>query len=484
MVARLSGDEFAIIQKLLDQPSDAAALAIRIREAIHEPFDIDGHQVTVDSSVGISIAPNDASELDELLKTADIALYEAKNTGRGTFYFYETDMNTRMQARAKLERDLKSALANGEFELFYQPIVRLDDNKVSAFEALLRWHHPERGLVSPTEFIPLAEEMGLIVPLGEWVLRTACAEAATWPDDIQVAVNLSPIQLANKNLANAVVGAIASAGISANRLELELTESALLQNTSENLATLKQLHELGVRFAMDDFGTGYSSLNYLLRFPFHKIKIDRCFIAALSDNNGSHAIVRAIADLAQGLKLQVVAEGVETALQLQQIRILRCTEAQGYLFSPPRPAAEILQFFAPDAENGDGAIAVNACVGGKHCKLCRFRLDLDCSHRLTERECDVLAGILAGVTSKVSARQLNISFRTVELHRARIKEKLGANTASDVVQIMLTKGCSPSFSQTVFCQSRSSDVAPTPLAGSVKEPQSDPGDRRHALSIK
>ena len=485
-VARLSGDEFAIIQKMLDRPADAADLAMRIREAIHEPFDIDGHQVVVDTSIGISIAPNDATELDDLLKTTDIALYEAKNAGRGTFCFYETDMNMRMQARAKLERDLESALANGEFELFYQPIVSLDDNKISAFEALLRWHHPERGLVAPDEFIPVAEEMGLIVPLGEWVLRTACAEAATWPDDIQVAVNLSSMQLANKNLANAVVGAIASAGISANRLELELTESALLENTSENLATLKLLHELGVRFVMDDFGTGYSSLSYLLSFPFHKIKVDRSFIAALSDNNGSHAIVRAITDMAKGLKLEVVAEGVETASQLQQVRMLRCTEAQGYLFSPPRPAAELLQFFAPDAENVAGSIAANACAGGKHGKMCKVRPDLECGHRLTERECDVLTGIMAGVTSKVSARQLNISFRTVELHRARIKEKLGAKTVSDVVQIMLTKGCSPSFSEHPFRQSQSPEikVAVSPLAGSIKEPQCNPGDHRRVCAVK
>src|SRR5450631_1866604 len=205
---------------------------MRVRDAIREPFDLDGHSVTVDISVGISIAPNDATELDELMKTADIALYEAKNTGRGTYRFYGLEMSARLQARDKLERDLQNAFANGEFELFYQPIVSLDDDKITSFEALLRWNHPERGPVSPDEFIPVAEDTGLIIPLGEWVLRTACAEAATWPDHIQVSVNISSIQLSHKNLADAVVGAIASAGIEPTRLELEITESVLIQNTA------------------------------------------------------------------------------------------------------------------------------------------------------------------------------------------------------------------------------------------------------------
>jgi diguanylate cyclase (GGDEF)-like protein len=351
LVARLSGDEFAIIQSLLNHPSDAAALAMRAREAIHEPFDLDGHQVTVDISIGISIAPNDATELNELLKTADIALYEAKNTGRGTYCFYAKKMNERMQARGHLERDLQNALANGEFELFYQPVVSLKDNRIKSFEALLRWHHPTRGLVSPAEFIPVAEEMGLIIPLGEWVLRTACAEAATWPDDIHVAVNVSSVQLTNKNLANVVISTIASARIPATKLVLEITESVFLQDTHSNLATLKKLHELGVQFSMDDFGTGYSSLGYLLSFPFSKIKIDRSFITGLPDKTESRAIVSAIADLALNLNMRVIAEGVETAQQLEQVRNLGCTDMQGYLFSPARPAAEIHQLFLPKAKD-------------------------------------------------------------------------------------------------------------------------------------
>jgi diguanylate cyclase (GGDEF)-like protein len=344
-VARLSGDEFAIIQSSIDRPSDAAALAMRIREAIRAPIDLNGHQIVVDASIGISIAPDDGTELDELLKTADIALYEAKNTGRGTYCFYETDMNERMRIRAKLENDLRGALANGEFELFYQPIVNLQDNKISAFEALLRWHHPERGVVSPAEFIPVAEETGLIIPLGEWVLRTACAEAATWPSDINVSVNVSPLQLTNKNLVNVVISAIASARIPANRLEIEITESVFFEKTFANISTLKQLHEFGVRFVMDDFGTGYSSLGYLLSFPFSKIKIDRSFITGLSDKKESRAIVRAIADLARNLSMSVTAEGVETDQQLEQVKILGCTEMQGYLFSRPLPATEMHRQF-------------------------------------------------------------------------------------------------------------------------------------------
>ena len=311
-------------------------------------------EVTVDISVGISIAPNDATELNELLKTADIALYEAKNTGRGTYCFYQTEMNERMQARGQLERDLQGALASGEFELFYQPVVSLEDNKIRSFEALLRWHHPERGLVSPTEFIPVAEETGLIIPLGEWVLRTACAEAATWPDDIQVAVNVSSVQLTNKNFVNQVINAIASARIPASKLVLEITESVFLKDTSTNLTTLKSLHAFGVQFAMDDFGTGYSSLGYLLSFPFSKIKIDRSFITGLPDKNESRAIVRAIADLARNLSMRVIAEGVETAEQREQTRMLGCTDMQGYLFSAARPVAEIHRLFLPDAVDGVG----------------------------------------------------------------------------------------------------------------------------------
>ena len=443
LVARLGGDEFAIIQSSLNQNSDAAVLATRIREAVHEPFDLDGNRVVVDISIGISVAPDDACRLDELLKTADIALYEAKNMGRGTFCFYETEMNARIQARAELERDMQGALANGEFELFYQPIASLDGNKIASFEALLRWHHPKRGLVSPAEFIPIAEETGLIIPLGEWVLRTACAEAANWPDDVRVAVNVSSVQLSSKNLVDIVIGAVAAADIKPDRLELEITESVLMQNTFANLATLKQLHELGVRFAMDDFGTGYSSLGYLLSFPFHRIKIDRSFIMGLADKEEARAIVRATVDLARSLGMRVTAEGVETAQQLQQVRILGCTEIQGYLLNAPRPAAQILQLLPSPAESAKCSAAVDVSPGGKKRKTCRARPDLACNHRLTERECDVLEGILAGDFSEESARRLNERLQLIEDYRARIMKKIGANDINDAIKIMMTKGCSP-----------------------------------------
>lgn len=363
LVARLSGDEFAIIQTSLADPADAAHLAQRVREAIHEPFLFDGLQVVVDVSVGISIAPNDASEVSELLKTADIALYEAKKTGRGTYCFFEKEMNERMQSRATLERELQCALTNNEFEVYYQPIVGLKKNRITSIEALLRWRHPTRGMVSPAEFIPVAEETGFIVPLGEWVLRQACAEAASWPDDISVAVNVSSVQLTSSNLVNTVIGAIASAGLRGDRLIIEVTESVFLENTSANLGSLKCLHELGVRFAMDDFGTGYSSLGYLLSFPFSKIKIDRSFIAGLADKPESRAVVRAVVDLARSLKMHVVAEGVETEAQLEQLRKLGCEEMQGYLFSRPRPAAEIEELLASERKTATPAPRIASRTG-------------------------------------------------------------------------------------------------------------------------
>ena len=471
LVARLSGDEFAIIQSKYGQPEDAATLAKRVIEALREPFDLNGHQITANISVGIAIAPTDASELDALLTAADIALYEAKNTRRGSYCFYEPQLQERMQARAQLEQDLQKALLNGEFELFYQPIASLANNKIVSFEALLRWHHPTRGLVSPAEFIPIAEETGLIVSLGEWVVRTACAEAATWPDDIQVAVNLSAVQVANGNLVNVVVGAIAAAGIRPNKLELELTESVLIQNTSVNRATLKSLHELGVQFAVDDFGTGYSSLGYLLSFPFHRIKIDRSFITALADNEDSRAIVRAVGDLAENLNMRITAEGVETERQLQQIRLLGCTEIQGYLLSRPRPAAELVQFFSPCAQSEDSSIAANASADKTNQKMCRVRPDRVCSYRLAEHECDVMGCIMSGDAVEESARQLNISPQLVETRRAGIIKKYGANNTADVVQIMLTKGCIPLHPKSAPRLFQSTDTKSWhPLAGSDEEP--------------
>jgi diguanylate cyclase (GGDEF)-like protein/PAS domain S-box-containing protein len=369
-VARVGGDEFAIIQTRLGQPADAAVLARRVCEAIRAPFQLMGHLMTIDTSIGIAIAPGDGTQPGELLKNSDMALCGAKADGRGIYRFFEPAMDARMKARRGLETALRHALAQGEFELYYQPVVGLRDHRVSCCEALLRWRHPERGVVSPVEFIPVAEEIGLIVPLGEWVLRTACAQAALWPDDIKVAVNLSPIQVMNENLVATVVGALAAAGLPAQRLELEITESVLMQNTQTTLATLHRLRELGVKISMDDFGTGYSSLSYLRSFPFDKIKIDRCFISGLADGDDSVAIVLAIAGLAKNLGITTTAEGVETKQQMQQVKALGCTEMQGFLFSPPRRVEELAPMFrlrsarkataAPSAAQGSNRKAARA----------------------------------------------------------------------------------------------------------------------------
>jgi diguanylate cyclase (GGDEF)-like protein len=350
-IARLGGDEFAIIMTAIQQPTDAAALARRIRDSIVKPFHIDGHQIVVDISIGISVAPIDAATPDQLLKNADMALYGAKGDGRGTYRFFEAEMDARMKARRDLEMDLRNALAHKEFELHYQPLVNLETNEITSFEALLRWKHPKRGTISPADFIPIAEETNLIIPIGEWVLRTACNETAKWPKDIKVAVNLSPAQLKSRNLVQVVMEAVRESGMAANRLQLEITESVLMQNT---FATLQKLHELrktGVQIAMDDFGTGYSSLSYLRSFPFDKIKIDRSFIQDISKGAGPLAIVHAVAGLAKCLNMVSTAEGVETKQQLEALQAVGCTEMQGYFFSKARPAAEIVRmFFAESAE--------------------------------------------------------------------------------------------------------------------------------------
>jgi diguanylate cyclase (GGDEF)-like protein len=298
-IARLGGDEFAIIMTGVEDPSDAAALAKRIRESITRPYYIDGHQILADISIGISVAPVDALEPDLLLKNADMALYGAKADGRGTYRFFEPEMDARMKARRELDMDLRKALVRDEFELYYQPLVNLQSNEITAFEALLRWNHPVRGLISPADFIPIAEETGLIIPLGEWVLRRACLETANWPADIKVAVNLSPAQLKSRSLTDVVIDALETSGMAANRLQLEITETVLMQNTFNTLATLEKLRALGVQIALDDFGTGYSSLSYLRSFPFDKIKIDRSFIQDLSNGAEPLAIVHAVAGLAR-----------------------------------------------------------------------------------------------------------------------------------------------------------------------------------------
>jgi diguanylate cyclase (GGDEF)-like protein len=348
-IARLGGDEFAIIMTGMEEPTDAVALCKRIRESIAKPYHLDGHQIVTDISIGVSLAPMDASEPDQLLKNADMALYGAKGDGRGTFRFFEPEMDAKMKTRRELEMDLRKALVNAEFELYYQPLVNLKTNEISAFEALVRWNRPTRGLVSPADFIPVAEETGLIIPLGEWVLRRACEETAKWPAHIKVAVNLSPSQLKSRNLTQIVVSALAESGMPASRLQLEITETVLMHNTFNTLATLHALRKLGVQIAMDDFGTGYSSLSYLRSFPFDKIKIDRSFIQDLSNGAEPLAIVHAVAGLARSLNMISTAEGVETQQQLDQLQAMGCTEMQGYLFSHARPAADIVRLFLEPA---------------------------------------------------------------------------------------------------------------------------------------
>jgi diguanylate cyclase (GGDEF)-like protein len=344
-VSRVGGDEFSIIQRDIADATDAERLARRIFDAISTPYDLHGHLVAVSASIGIALAPADGTDPNELLKNADIALYGAKADGRGVYRFFEPKMDAEMKARRSLELELRKALENGEFELFYQPVVNLCKEDVCCCEALIRWHHPERGLISPVEFIPVAEEIGLIVALGEWVIRRACEEAVRWPDNIRVAVNLSPTQLSSKNLMPTVLSALASSGLPARRLELEITEAVLMQNTDVTLRTLHQLRSLGIYISMDDFGTGYSSLSYLRSFPFDKIKIDRCFINGLGDSSESAAIIQAVAGLAQSLRMSTTAEGVETRTQLDHVRELGCTDVQGYFYSPPVPARELGNIF-------------------------------------------------------------------------------------------------------------------------------------------
>jgi diguanylate cyclase (GGDEF)-like protein len=353
VVARLGGDEFAIVQVSSAQMSEVGALATRLIEVVGAPYDLDGHQVVVGASVGISVAPNDGNKPDGLMKNADLALYRAKADGGGIYRFFELEMDARMQARRAIELDLRKAIVNGEFELYYQPIVDVKSEHITSCEALIRWHHPERGMIAPLEFIPVAEETGLIVPLGEWVLRQACAQAARWPDHVTVAVNLSPAQFKSRNLLATVVNALAASGLPAKRLELEITELVLLQDNDGAFAVLRQLRDLGIRIAMDDFGTGYSSLGYLRSFPFDKIKIDQSFIRDLSSKEGSIAIIRAVVGLSSSMGITTTAEGVETKEQLARLTLEGCDEVQGFLFSPPRPAKELQRLFdelAPRAE--------------------------------------------------------------------------------------------------------------------------------------
>jgi diguanylate cyclase (GGDEF)-like protein/PAS domain S-box-containing protein len=340
-VARLGGDEYAIVQAPIARPADAAALADRLIELLNEPFDVAGHQIVIGTSIGIAFAPQDGLDPDQLLKSADLALYRAKTEGRGIYRLFQAGMDAAMQARRMLELDLRNALRAGELELFYQPLVELHARAVTGFEALLRWRHPVRGLIPPDHFIPLAEEIGVIVPIGEWVLRQACITAAAWPNNMKVAVNLSPAQFRSRNLVAATEAALRDSNLPAERLELEITESVLLQDTAATLATLHELRELGLYVAMDDFGTGYSSLSYLRQFPFDRIKIDQSFVRELGRQRDCGAIVRAVTALSRELGMATTAEGVETPEQLAALALAGCTDVQGFLFSRPVPEAAI-----------------------------------------------------------------------------------------------------------------------------------------------
>ncbi|WP_369059435.1 EAL domain-containing protein [Caulobacter sp. 73W] len=349
-VARMGGDEFAIVQNGLTSPDDARHLAARVVATMNTPLDLQGHNVVASASVGVALAPLDGRDPDELLKKADMAMYRVKGDGRRGYHFFEPAMDELLQSRRRLELDLREALELGQFELFYQPLYDLEHERVTGCEALLRWRHPERGLVSPGDFIPLAEEIGLILPMGEWVLRRACAEAARWPQGVSLAVNLSPIQFRDRRLLDTVKGALDASGLSPQRLQLEITESVLLADNAANLDLLHDLRKLGVRISMDDFGTGYSSLSYLRSFPFDKIKIDQTFVRDIPRDADALAIIRAVADLGERLGIVTTAEGVETAEQFDELRRQGCREIQGYLISPPKPPAEIMSLLL--AEDG------------------------------------------------------------------------------------------------------------------------------------
>jgi diguanylate cyclase (GGDEF)-like protein/PAS domain S-box-containing protein len=340
-VARLGGDEFAILQADVAQPEEASALAARLLEVVSEPYHLDGHLVALGASIGIALAPHDGADPDRLLKNADMALYRAKADGKNAFRFFEAEMDARVQARRRLELDLRTALTAGTLEVHYQPLIDLPTGEISGVEALLRWPHSERGMIPPAEFIPVAEETGLIGVVGAFVLRRACTAAANWPEHIKVAVNLSPLQFRTGSLLATVQEALALSGLAPKRLELEITETLLLEKSDHVLATLHALRALGVRISMDDFGTGYSSLSYLRSFPFDKIKIDRSFVRELDANADSQAIVRAIVSLGASLGITITAEGVESESDLARLKAEGCNEGQGYLFSQARPQAEI-----------------------------------------------------------------------------------------------------------------------------------------------
>lgn len=349
-LSRLGADEFVVIHHGVARPEDAGALAKRLIQAIGEPYLIEGHTVVITASAGIALAPGDGDEADKLLKSADLALSRPKADARGTFSFFESAMDAKAQARRKLEVDLRAAIEDCVLRPHYQPLIDLTSGRITGFEALVRWPHPQRGMIPPSEFIPVAEDTGLITALGGVVLRRACQEAAQWPADVRVAVNLSPLQFRSGNLLSVVMEALKQSGLSAKRLELEITETLLMEKSEHVIATLHALRMLGVRMSMDDFGTGYSSLSYLRSFPFDKIKIDQSFVRGIAGNQDAQAIVRAIVNLGRGLGVTVTAEGIETEDELGCLRNEGCHEGQGFLFSKARPQEDVLAMLARQAQ--------------------------------------------------------------------------------------------------------------------------------------
>ena len=341
LVVRLGGDEFAILVRPYQDRASISVLATRLIEIVSAPYDIDGQMVFVGVSVGIAVAPTDGTAPDTLMKNADLALYRAKNDGRGRYAFFEASMEKHLLDRHRIENELRNALAAGEFELYYQAIVGVADRRITGFEALIRWHHPTRGLVSPGDFISVSEENGFIVQIGEWVLHKACRDAAQWPGCLKVAVNLSGVQFRSGRLIDTITGALNASGLAPSRLELEITESITMQDTEATLAIIRQVKALGVRLSMDDFGTGYSSLAYLQRFPFDKVKIDRAFVQG-SGHATSRAIMRAVTSIAESLGIETTAEGVETEEQFRRVAEAGCHEVQGFLFSQPSPASGVI----------------------------------------------------------------------------------------------------------------------------------------------
>jgi diguanylate cyclase (GGDEF)-like protein len=363
MAARMGGDEFAVVMDAGSVARDAQMLAATLTEVGRVPFVIDGQTVDIAFSVGVAVAPGDGVTPDELLKNADLALYAAKAERRGSYRFFEPAMDKALRDRRRLERDLALALERGEFEIHYQPILNLKRQAFCGFEALLRWRHAEDGLIPPARFIPVAEETGLIVPSGEWVLREAIAEATTWPRDLRVAINVSSVQFQRGNIVATIMNALGSGGLSPERVEIEITESVFFENSASNLDALRQLHALGLKIALDDFGTGFSALSYLLSYPFDKIKIDGAFVRAIDNAAGAQTIVRAIAEIGHGMGIVTTAEGVETAAQLRKVHAAGYTEAQGYLIARPMEADAVHKLldggddampFAPMAQRAAG----------------------------------------------------------------------------------------------------------------------------------